>query len=84
MFLKQEMGVCLLYLYHSQRNITQRTLLYHNTDMEVKENICNRKIYDVPKHKKHPKSENFFWPLLMEVIIRCLYLGCSKLPSKLA
>lgn len=59
-------------------------LLYHNTDIEVKGNICNRKKYDVPKYKKHLKSESFFWPLLMEVAIRSLYLGCSKLPLKLA
>lgn len=66
------------------RNITQGTLLYYSTDTEVKASICNRKRYDVPKHNKHLKSESFFWPMLMEVIIRCLYLGCSKLPLKLA
>lgn len=72
------MGACLLYLCHSQRNVTQRILLYHNTDTEVKGNICNRKKYEVPKYNKYLKSAS------LEVVIRCLYLGCSKLPLKLA
>lgn len=37
-----------------------------------------------PKYNKHLKSESFFRPLLMEVVIKCLCLGRSKLPLKLA
>lgn len=55
----------------------QRALLYHNTDNETKGNICKKKCRMWQKYNKPLKSKSFLLPLLMDVVIRCLYLGLS-------
>lgn len=55
----------------------QQALLYHNTDNKAKRNIWKKKCRMWQKYNKPLKSKSFLLPLLMDAVIRCLYLGLS-------